>query len=292
MNTDDSTTALQAEVAALRQQLAESTAQLTALRESHAILEALVENNPGGISVISRDSRVLLVNRIVEDFFQRDRTQLVGKTTTELVGPEVSAAWDKSDRPVLIDGKTLLAEDTAPHPDGDRTFLTMKFPLRNPQGEIYAIGNILTDITTIKQAEYERQHLQQTIIDAQRAILRELSTPLMPIAPGVVVMPLIGSIDDARAEQIVSTLLEGISTLQADTAILDITGVKVVDTFVAQTLLRAAQAAQLLGATVILTGISREAAMTFVHLDFDARGIIIHSSLANGIKATLQTHGR
>lgn len=168
-----------------------------------------------------------------------------------------------------------------------RPTLTTKFPLRNAQGEIYAIGNILTDITVVKQAEHERQQMQQTIIEAQRAILRELSTPLMLIAPGVVAMPLIGTIDGARAEQILETLLEGISALQAETAILDITGVRVIDTFTAQTLLQAAQAAQLLGASVILTGISSEAAMTFVQLGFDARGIVTYGSLAEGIAAAL-----
>lgn len=212
---------------------------------------------------------------------------MVGRPIAELVGLEAIAAWDVSDQPVLTEGRTLIAEDVAPHPDGDRTFLTTKFPLRNAQGEIYAIGNILTDITVVKQAEHERQQIQQTIIEAQRAILRELSTPLMPIAPGVVAMPLVGAIDDVRVEQILETLLEGISALQAETAILDITGVRVIDTFTAQTLLRAAQAAQLLGASVILTGISREAAMTFVHLGFDARGIVTYGSLAEGIAAAL-----
>ncbi|MDT9046821.1 STAS domain-containing protein, partial [Escherichia coli] len=86
---------------------------------------------------------------------------------------------------------------------------------------------------------------QEQLIQAQQAALRELSTPLIPLDDGVVAMPLIGAIDSVRAQQVIETLLEGVSVHHARVAILDITGVSVVDTQVANGLIRAAQAVKL-----------------------------------------------
>jgi rsbT co-antagonist protein RsbR len=140
----------------------------------------------------------------------------------------------------------------------------------------------------------ENEGLQARIVEleqAQMAALRELSTPLVPITDGLVAMPLVGAIDSMRAQQIMETLLEGISAQQADIAILDITGVRVVDTQVAAALLRAAQAAQLLGAQVVLTGISAEVAQALVHLGAELRGIVTRSNLQSGIAYAFEQRG-
>ncbi len=148
---------------------------------------------------------------------------------------------------------------------------------------------MIRDITEQRQAERERQTiaLQEQIIEAQQAILHELSTPLLPIADGVVAMPLIGAIDTSRAQRIMETLLTGIADYQATIAIIDITGVKVVDTQVASALLRTAQAAGMLGAQVVLTGIRPEIAQTIVYLGADLRGIVTKATLQEGIAYAL-----
>lgn len=143
------------------------------------------------------------------------------------------------------------------------------------------------DISERKQAEVERANLQEQVIAAQQAALRELSTPLIPIAEGVVAMPLIGSIDSSRAQLVVETLLTGTAELRAHTTIIDITGVPVVDTQVANALLRAAQAVKLLGARVILTGIRPEVAQTLVGLGVDLSGISTRGALQAGIAEAL-----
>ena len=97
------------------------------------------------------------------------------------------------------------------------------------------------DITAQKQAEAERARWQEEIIRTQAAALAELSTPLIPITDNVMVMPLIGTVDSRRAQQVIDSLLEGVASSRAQTAILDITGVPVVDTQVANALVRAAQ---------------------------------------------------
>ena len=104
----------------------------------------------------------------------------------------------------------------------------------------------------------------------------------------MVVMPLVGTVDTRRAERVLETLLAGISERGATVAILDITGVGIVDTQVANALVHAAQAVKLLGAQVILTGIRPEVAQTLVGMGADLRSITTHGTLQSGIAATLR----
>jgi anti-anti-sigma factor len=171
--------------------------------------------------------------------------------------------------------------------DGAHTYLLTTFPLRGSSEEIYGVCGISLDITERKQAEEERAALHQQVIEAQRATLRELSTPLIPVSDEVLIMPLIGTVDSGRAQQVLETLLEGVAQHQARLAIVDITGVSVVDTQVAQALVQAAQAVRLLGAQVILTGIQPQIAQTLVNLGVDLSGIITRSSLQSGITYAL-----
>lgn len=144
--------------------------------------------------------------------------------------------------------------------------------------------------SALRHAEEERLKLQDEIIRMQTAALEQLSTPLIPISDDILVMPLIGMIDSRRAQKIMETLLEGLVAHRARAAILDITGVPVVDIAVAQGLLRAAKAVQLLGAQVVLTGIRPEVAQTLVGVGADLRGIVTYSTLQNGINAARALH--
>lgn len=146
---------------------------------------------------------------------------------------------------------------------------------------------VIRDITDRKKAEAEHAALQQQIINAQQDALREISTPLIPISDEIVIMPLVGTIDSMRAQQIMETLLEGVAHYQSELAILDITGVSMVDTQVAQALVRAAQAVKLLGARAILTGIKPQIAQTLVHLGVELEDIITYGSFQSGVAAAL-----
>jgi len=133
-----------------------------------------------------------------------------------------------------------------------------------------------------------RREAEEHVLAAQRDTLRELSTPLIPITDEVVIMPLIGTIDSGRAQLVMETLLDGVAQQRARLVILDITGVTVVDSQVAQALIRAAQAVKLLGARVMLTGIQPQIAQTLVHLGVDLSGIQTRSSLQAGIATALR----
>jgi anti-anti-sigma factor len=144
------------------------------------------------------------------------------------------------------------------------------------------------DITAQKLQEQEAVREREAIIEQQSLTLAELSTPLLTISDDVVVLPLIGTIDSRRAQQIMEALLSGIAETRARIAILDITGVAVVDTQVANVLIRAAQAVNLLGARVVLTGIRPEVAQTLVGLGIDLGKIVTRSTLQAGIAYSLE----
>ncbi|MBC8162993.1 MAG: PAS domain S-box protein [Roseiflexaceae bacterium] len=161
--------------------------------------------------------------------------------------------------------------------------------IRDSAGNPTAMAAIVHDITAQQQAEHAQVALQEQLIAAQNAMLRELSTPLIPLDRGLVAMPLIGAINDVRAQQIIEALLTGVAENHAQIAIIDITGVPVVDTQVASALIRAAQAVKLLGAHVVLSGIRPEVAQTIVGLGIDMRDIVTRGSLQSGL-AYAQQH--
>ncbi len=128
-------------------------------------------------------------------------------------------------------------------------------------------------------------------IEAQQQTIRELSTPILPLYEGILVLPLVGAIDSFRAGQIMERLLTAIAERQSDIVIIDITGVPVIDTAVANYLLQTARAAQLIGAQVILVGIGPEIAQTIVQLGVDLRNIQIGANLQAGIELALSQLG-
>jgi rsbT co-antagonist protein RsbR len=141
--------------------------------------------------------------------------------------------------------------------------------------------------------EKTREELQQQSeqLEGQRQTIRELSTPILPVHEGVLVLPLVGAVDSNRATQVMETLLEAIAAYQADMVIIDITGVPVVDTSVANYILQAARAAKLVGASVILVGIGSEIAQTIVHLGVDLSDIMTLANLQEGLEYAYERLG-
>ena len=129
------------------------------------------------------------------------------------------------------------------------------------------------------------------LVETQHKLLttiREMSTPVVPLQEGVIVMPLVGIIDAERAQQVMAALLAGVEKQGARVAILDITGVPLVDEDVANSLLHAMRAAQLLGAEPILVGLRPEVAQTIVTLGVDLGGLTTCSDLQQGLERALR----
>lgn len=140
-----------------------------------------------------------------------------------------------------------------------------------------------------RAAEQERETLQEQVIMAQRARLAELSTPLLPITRDIVVLPLIGTMDNERAEQVLSVALEGAQRLAARVVILDVTGMKDVDTHVARMLVDVAAALRLLGTQTLLTGIAPRIAQTLIAIGVDLTSFVTMSTLQSGVDYALRS---
>jgi len=121
--------------------------------------------------------------------------------------------------------------------------------------------------------------------------VRERSTPVIPLQDRVLVLPLVGTIDTERARDLTDRLLEAVRQTRALVILLDITGVPVVDTAVAQAIIQAANAARLLGAEVVLVGVRSEVAQTLVTLGVNMGGLVTKSNLQSGIAYALARIG-
>jgi rsbT co-antagonist protein RsbR len=258
--------------------------------EHMRVLSALADNALDGVALASLDAVITYANPA----FQRmSGHECVGTPIIELYPPQGRAQIEQEVVPALMQEGSWQGVIEMQRPDGSRWLAQHSaFVIRSESGEALRMGNILHDVTEQRRLEQDHAALQQQIIDAQRAALRELSTPLIPVSDKVVIMPLIGTIDTGRAQQVMETLLEGVAHHQATLAILDITGVSIVDTQVAQALVGAAQAVRLLGAQVMLTGIQPQIAQTLVHLGVDLSSIETRGSLESGIAEALRHQAR
>jgi len=158
---------------------------------------------------------------------------------------------------------------------------------------MHAFGKELLASFSTSYRQLQLQIYDQALqIESQQQTIRELSTPILPLYEGILVLPLVGAIDSFRAGQMMERLLTTIAERQADIVILDITGVPVIDTAVANYLLQTARAAQLIGAHVILVGIGPEIAQTMVQLGVDVSSIEVGATLQSGIDLALRRMGR
>ena len=285
---------LKSDNAALRQRVAElellQTAhedEMLALRERLQLLNSIVWLAPSIIFVKTLEGRYMVVNQRLAELYHTTGDSLLGKTDGDFFPAEAAREMLIKDQEALHAPEPIQFEESVGVGDDIRHYVTIKFPVRNLEGTPVGVCGIATDITDQKRQEAERLQMREQVIAAQAEALRELSTPVVPIAEGVVAMPLVGTIDSKRAELIVTALLDGVSHQGAHTVIMDITGVRTVDAQVAEALVRAARSVRLLGARVIVTGVRPEVARTLVDLGADMQGIITRATLRSGIASAL-----
>lgn len=131
----------------------------------------------------------------------------------------------------------------------------------------------------------------EELISRQRQQLLEVATPVIKLWEGTVAVPLIGTLDSARSQVVMESLLEAIVDQRARYAILDITGVSTVDSLVAQHLMKTVAAARLMGAECIVSGIRPAIAQTIVHLGIDLGSVLTRASLADALAYALGQQG-
>jgi rsbT co-antagonist protein RsbR len=263
---------------------AEIDRQTVALREQAELLDLAHD----AIRVRRLDGTTVYWNHGAERILGFSRDEAVGRNIRTLLHTAADGDLQAIERQLLASGY-WEGELTHRRRDGQSIVVSSRWVLRrDAQGQPDAVLEIDTDITMRKQTAEAEARRQQEIIRAQALAIEELSTPLIPITDEILVMPLIGMMDSIRVQQVMHSLLSGLSASRGKFVILDITGVPVVDTAVANAILRAAHAARLLGTEVILTGIRPEVAQTLVHIEANLSNITTCGTLQSGISYALR----
>ena len=135
------------------------------------------------------------------------------------------------------------------------------------------------------------QKAREDVIRRQQEDLLELSTPVVKLWDGVLALPMIGTLDSARTQVVMESLLQKIVETGSEIAIIDITGVPTVDTLVAQHLLKTVTAIRLMGADCIISGVRPQIAQTIVHLGVDLQGVTTKANLADALALALKRMG-
>ena len=135
------------------------------------------------------------------------------------------------------------------------------------------------------------QKTREDVINRQQQELLELSTPVVKIWDGILALPMIGTLDSARTQVVMESLLQRIVEAESQIAIIDITGVPTVDTLVAQHLLKTVTAIRLMGADCIISGVRPQIAQTIVHLGVDLQGVTTKANLADALALALKRSG-
>jgi len=224
--------------------------------------------------------------------------RLKGYASEEIIGKHFSIFYPKEDiergKPG-VELKTAVEKDRFEdegwrvRKDGSQFWANMILTtLREPDGTLRGFGKVTRDLTERKQAE--KAFAQQAAAEAMSRRAQEIldiATPVVQIWDGIILAPLIGSLDSERTQQLMEKLLQGIVDTRSSVALVDITGVPTIDTQTARHLVESISAVRLIGADVILTGVRPAIAQTLVHLGVDLGGVTTRASLSAGLRAAL-----
>ena len=173
-------------------------------------------------------------------------------------------------------------------------FSQIRSSLKNdPQAqidEVWAATVLLDKFGLYTTEAYQKS--REEVIRRQQTEMLELSTPVVKLWDGILALPIIGTLDSARTQSIMESLLERIVASGSEIAIIDITGVPTVDTLTAQHLLKTITAARLMGAECIISGIRPQIAQTIVHLGVELGDVITKANLADAFRVALQRTGQ
>ncbi len=149
------------------------------------------------------------------------------------------------------------------------------------------LDRLASDLARAKRDEEERsRELAEKLatIELQRSAIRELSTPIMEVWNGILCLPIVGIMDTTRSADMTDALLRAVVRTRARAAIIDITGIEVMDTHTADHFIRMAKSVRLLGAECVLTGIHPQIAQTVIHMGLNMADLVSHRSLRDALQ--------
>ncbi|AUX44472.1 anti-anti-sigma factor [Sorangium cellulosum] len=252
------------------QDVTERTAQTRRYREREQVLRTITETLPIVVWAIDRDGTFTFHEGKALAQAGIEQGQHIGKNVFELYG-------QNAENEVLR--RAIAGEPGYSSSSSHGTFWeNWQVPVRDEQGEVRSVVGLTLDVSEAKRTEQElRTKLE--LIERQQQVIRDLSTPIIQIWDGVLTLPMIGILDSARTAEVMDTLLDAVVRTGARYAILDLTGVEMVDTKTASYLLDLVRVIRLLGAEGIVTGIRSNVAQTIVSLGIDLNSITTLSNL-------------
>jgi PAS domain S-box-containing protein len=222
--------------------------------------------------------------------WNRGAEAITGYRADEVVGQPVSIFYTEEDRSAgLLDQELRTARETGRfeyegwrvRKGGERYWASVALaPIRDAAGNLTGYVKVASDIT-------ERRENEQRLRRQSEEIL-ELSTPVIQVWDKVLALPIIGTLDSTRAARLTEGLLQRISESQCEVVILDVSGVPTFDTAIAQHLLRTVQAATLMGAESILSGVRPETAQSMVQLGVELGDLRTRNTFRDALKLALQ----
>lgn len=277
-------------VGALFEDVSERRRTMQQLQKTSQFLDTILDNIPMIIFIKeAKELRYIHTNRYLLEALREREVSWIGKSDYDIFPREVAELFVAKDREVF-DKRAIvdIPQEEVPVAGGViRICHTRKIPLYDANGEpLYLIG--LSEDITERLAAEETRRRELVLLETQDQLMelvRQLSTPLLPLAEGVLVAPLVGQMDEKRGEHFLTSLLSGIERFQAQTVLIDITGVPSMDANVAEQLMRATKAARLLGTETALVGVSPDVAKTLVELGVDFTGLVTYADLRAGMRA-------
>ena len=258
--------------------------QVKSEKTSNRMLEILGQI-PTPVMAVDLDFNITYLNQPGCDFAGKECSLLVGKKCYDVLQTPHCGTAECCVHQAVSTGKTRTARNEACNGDGE--LIPIEYtaaPLKDGDGNIIGGLEYVIDIT--KQLEFE-----ETITEQGRMIL-EMSTPVVKVWDGVLLVPVIGAMDTNRSQQLTAALLDAVVAENARYTILDVTGLPTIDTAVARHILTTVEAARILGAEVIITGFSPAAAQTLAQLGVDFSTLRTHGSLRAGLSDALAAVGR
>jgi rsbT co-antagonist protein RsbR len=235
-------------------------------------------------------------NRQSREFVRSLKSALERNSTGDISGPDWAGV-----REFLVDFSSRRAKDGYTPRETASFVLSLKRPLfsvlRSELGadpkaladEIWLTTLLIDELGVLTTEAYQKSR-EEVILRQQKELL-ELSTPVVRLWENILALPLIGTLDSARTQVVMQNLLEAIVETRSDYAIIDITGVPVVDTLVAQHLLKTVAAARLMGADCLISGIRPQIAQTIIHLGVDLSDVTTKATLADAFELALRRSG-
>lgn len=267
-------------------------------RTQQQTLEALLDHLPIGVSVLAADGSRTRINRAGLALHDLDEEHTRGARDADIrtyhIGTDQRIQrHERLTIQAMQSGRIHSGELEVEHRDGRRLILAgTAAPTRDEHGAINGCVLIYQDISRRVAAAREQSRIHAAILEAQAAALAERQAPILPLTDEILVVPLVGTIDPERGDQLLVSLLEHGSRTGVRATILDLTGVPSLDAAAASVLVAAARGLRLRGVLAILSGLRPEVAWTLVANDVDLHGLHSAGTLQAALALARRHTGR